>query len=480
MRKKNLFLAMGCFAVIAMSAQQAPKSNIFNLRHVVQSTTASPTQQTQLQTALTARREQKGTPVANSQYYSAIETILDNDQKQILFETFVNEDNVWKRVQKFTDQRNITVFPKVYLQQLQLQLQKNFRAQAIINLRYEYQPVLKTAAKAPLVRRLEILVSNINKDKTILRKLNVKLKLLKERCELETLDVKAYTVYNFYAAKNDSAFSKELIAAAKQSALSQIISKISSCNAQRVSDRMGALKKETDATKAVVKAAFTEAIVQDLQSKLEALQPLDVEIEALNLKAIASKYISAEKQDKANAAKVVFFKKAENAKLSKTKANILWDLITQRNADLKAYSAYKKTSNDEFAIVENVGVKTPADIRKAFQNAIVKLLTIDEFSDFLGDKLKPKVLEDSHKQLSAIQKEYKLGLSQQKGVLAKISDYYFSKAVYSYYYKHDRKKLSQKLSVLVFYFEKDYKALMEGYGITIDTPEKRKHSAYEW
>ncbi len=98
MKKKNLFLGLASTVVMAISAQQPVRPTMFNQKHIVLATKATPEQQQQLQQALASRKEERqqtSPDVANKHYYEQLERILNNTQKQQLFATVINEDRLW-------------------------------------------------------------------------------------------------------------------------------------------------------------------------------------------------------------------------------------------------------------------------------------------------------------------------------------------------------------------------------------------------
>ncbi len=395
--------------------------------------------------------------------------------------TFGLDPRLWKRVTTFSEGRQLNALPKAYLQDLQAQLFTNFKAQAIANNRFPFHAEAKRAARATPDENIETLKSAISKAKSRLRQIDSKWRYMAGKCQLQDDKKHLYTKYNFYSFIEDKAhFETTLTTLANTPDLADLISGLAVCSASSASDRMGALKQVTPEVKTQVRDSFISVITTTLHSKLSHRLPLEVDMAELNLQAIAKTLVDTNKHNKQDAAEAAFYDKAKKAGITKDKTQTLWQLITQRRTAIKAYRNHIRAGNDEYALVENIGVKTPAEIGIEFQNAVTALLSIEEFSSMLGDKLQPKAIEAANNQLALILKEHKLDDTQQQAVLGSIKDYYYNKYAYSYYYKRNKKKLNQKLSVLLFYFEKDYKTLMAGYGIDIDNAKKNKSGKYEW
>jgi len=297
-----------------------------------------------------------------------------------------------------------------------------------------------------------------------------------------------FILYHFYRTnKDNNIYASQLQTLSNNNYIQDFIQKIAALESKRLIELI--FPNEDSITKNYVKDKLHIKFKQLLKDKLSKQEPLYVNYQKLKLWALATE-IKEEKKAAIKSkettqiqlnARNSFLEKTKAAEIPISKAKKIWNLIIQRNKDLEAYKKRKKIPEDAFSIIEKIPAKTPQTIKKEFQEAIIALVSLKEYSLLLKEDLKPNVTEQAKKQLKEIFLAHEFTDEQKKEVYKKVTGYYYNKAANTYYYKYDKKKLKQKLSVLQFYFKKQYKNLMTSYGIDVaNTQKKGTNSTYEW
>lgn len=155
------------------------------------------------------------------------------------------------------------------------------------------------------------------------------------------------------------------------------------------------------------------------------------------------------------------------------------DLIKQKE---EALLEIKNANSDEsvYGVLESPLKKTNTEVRIEFAKNLADLISREEYLAILEEEIKKEAAKHARKEMAEVEKAHELTLEQKREVYAFIAHYHLNEAVIRGYYVFDKKLKKQKLTALKFYFEKNYKKLMEGFGIEIGASKKPNTNTFQY
>jgi hypothetical protein len=172
-------------------------------------------------------------------------------------------------------------------------------------------------------------------------------------------------------------------------------------------------------------------------------------------------------------------KKAKKAGLEEDRIAHFLDLIAQKEQDLLAI---KNSNNDDsvYGLLESPLKKTNTEVRMEFAKNLANLITKDEYASILDRELKKGATVLAQKEMKNVISAHELSEDQKQKVYALIADYYLNESITKSYYVFDKKLKEQKLTALRFYFEKNYRNLMESFGIILKSSKKANTNTFQY
>lgn len=251
----------------------------------------------------------------------------------------------------------------------------------------------------------------------------------------------------------------------------------------KVCDNSNLILQQEQELIAQIREALTERFEQELQTRLSERKPLVESQKPISFAFIKSvvdiekeAYKTAQKNKTFDALKA----RAEEAGLKPEKITQLIDLIKQRDADITAAKQPRNTSGSTalFGIHDRESV---GDIEKEFSAALSKLITRKEYAKILGGELRPLADKNAKKEIAQVLQRYdSLTEKQQKKLVERIRQYYFNETITTHYYRYNWQLQKQKLSGLRYYFEKDFKTLMDGFDVAISNSAKATNNDFQY
>lgn len=461
------------------------QSPLFNINQIGEIIALTTTERQALEEALQKRQaliedaDAQTLINANKAYYDAIEALLKEPQKKQLYSKLVTEEALQKRIDKFYKQNNAENIRdlSIDLDSLLTPIIKNGLA---INLRFAYNETLKetyyTAYKAEVDNFKNVLFER----KRALRKINEFWTIRANACQsIKPEHQDAFTRHQYLATISGFAKAKvHLQALAKTEALSMAYANIATCDAKRFVNTVNLLENQEAATVAFVEQKLSEKLKTVFETKLTNHSSIDKNYQkALQLRPYTKTLINRKETLNKQEAKAriynSFKRKALKAGLDKSTLNNLWRLMLERQKDLKAYWDSKKKKTDDFSLItEDLTVKTPPEIKKAFSTAVAQLITIKQYGFIMEHKLKPLAKQRANTEMTEIAAVHEFSETQRAKLYSRIALFYYNQVLYQQYYGYDKSLLKRKLSGLRYHFEKDYKATMDAFDIKVKAPRK--------
>ncbi len=492
MNIRLLFLILFAFSFEIICAQERNKNQIYDIDNVISWSHAAPDQIEQLKKVINTRRDslESGEKVnrkkVNQQYLQSIEAIFNESQKEAIFGFLVNDSILEKKVEQLFQKSSLNDLPKKYVKLLKQELKTVQFDISKLEKRHKFNSELKNSLTKPLKERLKHLVFSSSHS---LNKIKNQWNATVSECSaLEKSNKKFFINYHFYLHLEnlDNSISNELNDLVEKPGFDGVLKSIAACDAERSAANSNYLQKQDSIVRKAVKEKFKTLFYGVLRQKLTNFEPLDRNYKSLNFKGVIDGVIK-EKESKyeiksKNDAYTSFIGKAEKSGVSIEKAEILWQLIEQRNSDLEAVKKSKKLgANSGLGLIDIDSQEKPQVKKRDFQKKVTELISLKEYSALLGDELKVNANKKSKKQLKEIFDTYKqLTKEQSKEISKKVKIYFYNKELNTNYYKYNKKVQKQKLSVLQFYFEKEYRKLMSSYKIDVDNSNKKGGAKYEF
>ncbi|MFD0989791.1 hypothetical protein ACFQ1R_06770 [Mariniflexile jejuense] len=190
-------------------------------------------------------------------------------------------------------------------------------------------------------------------------------------------------------------------------------------------------------------------------------------------------FLNVTAQSNNNTELEVLVERAKKAGLDNDRIIKFLDLIKQKEA---ALLEIKNSSKDEsiYGILESPMQKTNTEVKMEFAKNLANLISKEEYLSILEEEIKQAATKEATKEMNNVLKAHELTDDQKKKVYALIAHYYLNQSVTKAYYLYDKKLKEQKLSALRFYFEKNYKKLMESFGIELGISKKVDTNTFQY
>ncbi len=303
---------------------------------------------------------------------------------------------------------------------------------------------------------------------------------------IEDVYQQTYTNYHFYLALDNPSvlITSKIKALASGSSLKNLSKIIAKQEAKRVFSKCSALKKLDPIAKNYAGKELYNYLNSTILDKLASFSIIE-------MKRNSDVYCSyahekgKEKQteidsDSKQQEDESFVAKAIEIGLDAEKAHTILQLIKKRNDALEARKKALEEGDSMAELFENTDTKTKSEIKKEFAKNLSQLMNRKQFAALFGEVFMKNYQKKTSKKMQALQEIYTLSEEQITSIRKMIATFYFNEEVITAYYSFDKKLKKQKLSALRFRFEKDYKTLMDSYGLKAKTVKKAHQRTYQW
>ncbi len=188
--------------------------------------------------------------------------------------------------------------------------------------------------------------------------------------------------------------------------------------------------------------------------------------------------------DTVNNSKIAhLIKQAKKAFLTEEQIKKLISLIAKRDDKIAAYPSIWAKNNAKYALNFHDKATSKEEAHRQFKEDLANLITLNQFNAMFKDQLEEQIKRDAYNHLKQAGKVYnfnKLSFEQKESLKALLLKYNTNKKMYTEYYEYDWTLRTQKLRVLQFRFEKDYKRMLTNFGVTISTTKKSGTKGFDW
>ena len=289
--------------------------------------------------------------------------------------------------------------------------------------------------------------------------------------------------YNFYALKkHNTPNSTDVLEHLKEKIKkSSLIDDLAACYTQTTSNTLSSLETICPIEEDVLKHNIKKQIQKALSLKISKLELLNIDTESLQIMSNALKStIQKTINEKENQSRKFFIDNAIAIGLPKNKTEKLLNLMEQRQKDINDFDFGQKQKIHKFSLLEPEVTKTPVAINRIFKKNIASVITFKEYSKLVKNQLKPNVIKQTRYKLKEIMQVHNLTKTQRKTLYKKIKLYNYNKAFVINYYSFNNNELKSKLSVLDFYFRKEYKNIMSSFNLKVDNIQLKQNNQYAW
>jgi len=481
-RKKAIFIfLLGIF--LNSNAQQ---QSIYNFEKLVSLTSATEKQQKKLKKALKERSEDYTSASENENFDKRFAAIFNEKQQTAFYKAQISEAVIQKKLHFRYDKLVSTYpFPKDYAKMMEAILYDfNYKKEFVLQkhkfdkekreLKYNS---IHNAQKLWVATQIEL----IKKATYTWQKTTAKCPDLRSSKHTDFID------YHFYIelskncdAKYNGSVKKRIAELVLSESLMSLGENIADCRATLYMSWDSKLKNLDAVAKQEAQKILALELSKELKQKLSASKIF--EINNIDWKHRNQALASGEKkQNKLHKTKEIKLLKEKALKIGLDKAQInkLISLLEKKDAAIEALKK-KNTSDNLSTLFEGTPRKSKSQILKDFSSELTSVISKKEFAALIGDGLKPGAKKKANKEFEKIIGTHKLTKEQKEKVYERVALYYFNEAVTNAYYKSKSTLRKQKLSVLRYKFEKDYRALMNNFDIKIEKKQKTDNRTFQW
>lgn len=478
----NLFLVQLC-----VTAQEKSKNEIYNLEKLTTITTLSPRQVTQLKTAsneressLAAAADQEQELAINRAYYQRLSQVLDEDQLDEVFNFQVDKGYVAEKTRdKYSKLITSYPFPDDHKETLKSEIYQ-----------YEYAKVffkkklfLDEEARFKKWDELTIAFNlwRTNQKNAIRSAAKVWDEKLSGNEKLTGAVKRDFIAYQFYAGLSEPAtgHKEKLRSLASSPSLIAAAQALARQEADRITQSSGEMAKLDKSSRDYGRDQLANRLYQGLFEKMAAYKPLKIEKNTAPNKQIA---VAAGKEHQIKQKEIDLKddiqRKCEKAGLDEETSNKVLSLVLKRERDLRELNARRKNGSEE--LFENASVKSKKQVKIEFSKNLSAVISRSEFAAIFKDTFKEVILAKTSQQLAKITTSHELGEEQLAKIESIVQRYFFGRETTEAYYAFDSALKKQKISGLRYHFEKDYKALMQEFGIEVAPASGANSRTFEW
>ncbi len=474
---KNLYLLLITLFLFAQCIySQNNNSSIYSYNNIVSITNATIEQQNLLAGAIHVR--------------DSINAISNTEEeRKIAFEGFFSVFNdIFNETQKLKVYSSKQKYPKNYMPIFFRKLD-DFQNE-INQINQEFEP--DTSLRNELIDEIKFLRKNwITKQKSLLKRVKLSSGKILDSCNNFQLNKNKLIEYHFYAKLVDSQNSTdeilELLTNLKNDTdFESLVEVIIDCgkNLHQEIYNHPPLNTFDSIANSKVDEKLEIAIRDIVNGKIENNKPLKVFLKLSIIKKLA-KEIGREINLELKAIEKVsnqdeLIAKAIDAGLDEERVNQLVLLVNKQLEELKAFKVSKKRANNSEELIEDSSTKKIYQIRKEFNQQLIQLISLKEFTKIFGDQLRKNARLKMREQYKFIITSYKFS-EEQKGLVSKfVYSYFYKEAILNQYYKYDKAIFRQKMNFLKHAHEKKYKKLLQNFGIEANKIKKIDKNTFQW
>lgn len=292
---------------------------------------------------------------------------------------------------------------------------------------------------------------------------------------LELIKVPAAAQYNKGLTKTD--IHETLKRITHQNSFKSLGEALINCHVDSTLDFDKRLKGLDSVSKNYARKEIYDYLKASFLTNAMALEPLQLTVDY----DLRTKALAAGKKAQEILKTKILKEKALATGLEELRAQELVSLVDKKNADLKALKERGNQADDAFSdMFEDSAYDTKKEILKTFGEQLTKLISKKEFGLIFKDRFIKKVKKETNEQLKLINSKYELDKTELEKTHELVYAYFLNVAIIKAYYKYEKALQKQKMSVLRYHFEKNYKSLMDGFDIKVKGSKKSDNRTYQW
>lgn len=494
MKKRTCFLLLMLFSVVLnMEAQELKPKDLLSFEKIEMAVTLSKSQKEHIKKALLSRQDSitktddiELRNAINNSYIKELYQVLTDAQSKKIIEAQIDLQDMQNQVAAFYNQKiEPKEFPAYHKDRFKAVLKKYQYDISFANIKNKYNKALRIHERSIIIKKRSIWFSEhvnaLNESNKLWRIANRQYTNLQESLKDDFVSYHLYTYFKKNQAIIAAEINKEQDQLVKGEGFKELIALMVNYKSAEVLTRLKVHIKDSiihNNVKKELDSIYLKALETKVTLSENLVEPHLV-IGPINIPEFIKTKLVEIKQVKSVNALEVLEEKARKAGLEDARVNQFLALVNKKEADIAAYKAAKK-ENTTSSILEVGDIKKVSEIKKDFLKDLTSLINKKEFAEILGDDLKPIAIKKAKEEMKAVLASYKLTEEQRKAVYKKMAVYYLNETIANAYYKHDKRLLKQKLSGLRYYFEKEYKAMMDDFDIKISPSKKAKKNTYQY
>ena len=454
----SLFL-LGCMASI--TSQNIRTYEVFNMRKLDALLKLNESQKQKINLVFEKRKKDFLTTEdwyerrdINGVCFTEILVELSKEQTNLLISQFLPKQSNNKPYYSLIDK-----FPKSYQPVLINKLKELEDKEGYLAARYVFDPYTMQEKAAPLIQeRYKIL-----KEEQIPLNKAIEVSMKKSNClNTESSLISLLKEYEFYVQLDQ-------FEAGDRDHLENIVSsegflileeQLSRCVAENSLKYLGNYYVGQDSiTQTIVFENIYTSFLLDYQKAANDNKSMDITMFSFKPFVVAKEVLENRKSELLALSKKNeeqrFFKNAEKIGIPYEKAKKVFDLISQRDAEIKAYQKFqmKKATEYSLSVIGDSQVKTPYQVRLGYAKDLAGILTLKEYETLLLHNFNKSASSKTKEQIINFLGDQNLEEQQKNKLTRLVYDYNLERDVTKSYYSYDRTLQQQKLGAVTYRFE---------------------------
>ncbi len=497
MKKLKMLVLVLFSTVTVVSAQQRERPEAYDLEKITFITKATSLQRTNIQKALEERNEgfakahaAEEKRAVNKAFRAEFVVIFNQNQQSSYYNLFVDLDRIKKKTaNKYNKLLSNYNFPESYKKILEINIAKFEHDKELAAVKYRFDSAAKQQKWDELYLKFDAWRSTQKKAAERSEKLWLKQKM---NYELQDNYKQPFIEYNFYAflSQKSDIVKTRLKKLSEQEVMHLGIAKsIARQESKKITQSSGAIAKLNTVAQQYAENELYEYLLKLISERLNTFETTEIVKNNTYYKELAvaagKKKQLQIKEEKAVAKEEAFKKsiieKAIKAGLNQTDAEKLFARIKKREVDLKALKEIKKEEGELTNLFENSSLITKKQIKQDFAKDLANMVNKKQFSLIFGNTFSQVVEKKTEEEMESIKTTYPKLLEEQLAKInTEVKNYYYNRAITDAYHSYDKTIKKQKLSALRYHFEKEYKKIMESFGIEVNTEKKVNNRTFQW